>query len=316
MKVHALRDKSPPELANALAEFEARFTYPLGPGRSFRISHGEDYARFFRAMGPATCFVAQTEDRVVGTLGMAIRPTLMPDGSARRVAYIGDLKIDPAARGGVVLLRLGLAALAWGRPQVSAAYGVVMEGTPASPATYSGRAGLPAFLQVGRVMVLRFATGGGATSESDPRWVVSPDYAMECYRSLSRGRYAAWGGAPAERSEIALVWLMHPNAAACGQLEDTRRAKRLTDESGAEMLSAHLSCFAWRTPAAGAELIHQARQRAAVLGFPALFVSVAECDRGPLADALGDVETVVAPASVYGAGLSAGSAWNINTSEI
>jgi hypothetical protein len=291
MTVHALREKPPPELAKALAEFEARFTYPLGPGRSFRISHGEDYARFFRA-------------------------TLMPDGSARQVAYIGDLKIDPAARGGAVLLRLGLAALAWGRPQVSAAYGVVMEGTPASPTTYSGRAGLPAFLQVGRVFVLRFAKGAGAAGESDDRWSVSPDQGMECYRSLSRGRYAAWGGAPAERSEIAPVWLMHPDAAACGRLEDTRRAKRLTDEGGTEMLSAHLSCFAWKTPAAGAEIIHQARQRAAVLGFPALFVSVAECDMAPLADALGDIEKVVAPASVYGAALPGGLPWNINTSEI
>src|SRR5581483_5067432 len=101
MTVQEVCDPPSPELAAALAEFEARFTYPLGPGRSFRISHGEDYARFFRAIGPAICFVAQKGKRVVGTLAVAIRPILAPDGSERRVAYVGDLKIEPGSRGGL-----------------------------------------------------------------------------------------------------------------------------------------------------------------------------------------------------------------------
>src|SRR5947209_14573153 len=156
MTIHALRDRPTPQLARALAEFERRFTYPLGPGRSFRISHGDDYPRFFRAMGPATCFIAQKEDRVIGALGVAIRPLLMPDGNQRAVAYIGDLKVDPDARGTAVFLRLALAAVAWARPQVDAAFGVVMDGTAASPATYSGRAGIPAFLAAGKISVIRF----------------------------------------------------------------------------------------------------------------------------------------------------------------
>ena len=43
----------------ALARFEEQFTYPLGPGRTLRISHGDDYPRFFRAIGDAACFVAE-----------------------------------------------------------------------------------------------------------------------------------------------------------------------------------------------------------------------------------------------------------------
>lgn len=316
MTVHAVRDQPAAELARALAEFEGRFTYPLGPGRSFRISHGEDYPRFYRAIGPATCFVAQNAHCVIGTLGVAIRRLLMPDGSERAVAYIGDLKIDPAARGGLALLRLALAADAWARPQVSAAYGIVMDGTPVSPASYSGRAGIPSFLQVGKVFVLRIPADYDATGEREARWVVPAEQGAECYRFLSRGRYAACGGTPAERSEVAPLWLMHPEGSACGRLEDTRCAKRLIDSTGVEMLSAHLACFACRTPQAGAELIGAAARHAARQERPALFVAISEQDIEALDGALGPTPKIVAPATVYGAALPSGPAWNINSSEI
>src|SRR5207248_147124 len=45
MTVYALRDRPPPALALALTAFEHQFTYPLGPGRTFRLSHGDDYPR-------------------------------------------------------------------------------------------------------------------------------------------------------------------------------------------------------------------------------------------------------------------------------
>ncbi|HEY8750262.1 MAG TPA: hypothetical protein VIM11_19920, partial [Tepidisphaeraceae bacterium] len=89
MTVHALRDQPPPDLARALAEFDARFSYPLGPDRSFHISHGEDYPRFFRAMGDARCFVAEKRGRVTGAIAVAIRTIRSPDGDERQAAYIG-----------------------------------------------------------------------------------------------------------------------------------------------------------------------------------------------------------------------------------
>jgi hypothetical protein len=54
MIVHQLCSAPSPSQAKALAEFEGQFNYPLGAGRSFRISHGEDYPRFFRAIGKAS----------------------------------------------------------------------------------------------------------------------------------------------------------------------------------------------------------------------------------------------------------------------
>lgn len=315
MTLHALRERPAPNLAAALAEFESRFAYPLGPGRSFRISHGEDYPRFFRAIGAATCFAVEKDGRVIGTLGLAIRSLRVPDGSERSAAYIGDLKIDPGARGTLVLLRLARAADAWARPQVTAAYGVVMDGTRALPPDYSGRAGIEGFFQVGKIFVLRFETSSGAT-EFDDRWAATAAQGAVAFQLLSRGKYAAPGGNPAERSEMPPIWLLHPAGLACGRLEDTRRAKRLIDNNGNEMLSAHLACFAYQTPQAAAELIQAACAIAASRGFPSMFTAVAEQDFGRLEPFLADAEKVVAPATVYGAGLQAGGAWNINSSEI
>src|SRR5438132_11275505 len=100
-------------LARLLEKFESQFTYPLGGERRFRISHGDDYPRFFRAIGEAACFVAERQGDVLGTMGVAVRPLLLPDGRTVRSAYLGDLKVAPAARGGPVLLRLAQAAQGW-----------------------------------------------------------------------------------------------------------------------------------------------------------------------------------------------------------
>jgi hypothetical protein len=199
------------------------------------------------------------------------------------------------------------------------AFGVVMDGTAAVPSQYSGRAGIPAFLPVGKVIVLRFSCLGladGSYDRSD-HLEGQEENGRECFRRLSAGRCACLAGAPVERSSVALVWLLVPDGSACGCLEDTRRAKRLLTDDG-EMISAHLSCFAWREVRAGAELLRAALGRAAALGFPALFTSVDERDAAGLLAALEleGVEVIQAPATVYGYALPAGMVWNVNSSEI
>src|SRR5262249_32607905 len=138
----------------------------------------------------------------------------------------------------------------------------------------------------------------------------------ECFRRLSSGRHACPPGHPAERSATAPAWLLLPDSSACGCLEDTRRAKRLVTDDGQEMVSAHLSCFAWRDLRAGAMLFRAALARAAALGFPALFVAVPRRDADALEGALKDVEVIRAPATVYAYGLPGDTDWNINSSEI
>lgn len=312
MNIHCLTAAPHPDLARALARFEQQFTYPLGPGRSFRITHGDDYPRFFRAMGEAACFVAERAGRVIGVIGVALRRLQSPDGAHRTVAYLGDLKIDPAVRGGRSLLQLSRAVIDWVGQRADAAFGVVMDGTRASPDAYTGRLGIPAFRRLGAVVVLRLA----AIEPEGRDWLATPAEGHAAYARMCSGRYAGLGGFSAERSESAALWLVEPGGRACGRLEDTRLAKRLIADDGSEMRSAHLSCFGFVDPGAGAALLHRARQLAAARGFPALLVAVAEPETDALLRVLDDRDTTVAPATIHGAGLQPGPLWNIDTAEI
>jgi hypothetical protein len=304
-----------PELAEALAAFERSFTYPLGPGRSFRIEHGPDYARFYRAQGEARCFARVEEGRVLGVLCVALRPVLLPDGSAEQAAYIGDVKLAAEARCGTTLHRLARAAMEWAAPRCRSAYGVVMDGTSVVPDSYTGRAGIPAFNVLGKLMIYRLSIPG------DPSWWVAGTNSREeavraCFHQLGAGRIACPPGRPNQRSTIEPVWLMLPDGTACGCLEDTRRAKRLIADDGQEMVSAHLSCFAFRNPSAGVRLLLAALTRTAMLGYPALFAAVDQSDAAAFdAEIPSTVEVVRAPATVFGHQLPAG-AWLLATSEI
>ena len=84
---------------------------------------------------------------------------------------------------------------------------------------------------------------------------------------------------------------------------------------GSELLTAHLSCFAYSSARAAIELMAVAVGHALRAGLPALFVPVVERDADELGGLLRNHEVQAAPASVYGAGLIA-AAWNINSSEI
>src|SRR5690606_15271086 len=111
--VHTFDVSLPPGLEQRLEDFEQQFTYPLGEGRRFRISHCGRYAEFYRAMGPGCVIVAEHRDSIAGVLSVALRSLIHPDGTSQPVAYFGDLKIAPEARGGFVLARLAQAANDW-----------------------------------------------------------------------------------------------------------------------------------------------------------------------------------------------------------
>jgi hypothetical protein len=302
-------------MARALERFEEQFRYPLGPGRYFRIAHDKDYPRFFRAIGEGVCFVAEREGKILGVLGAALRRLALPDGKERLVVYFGDVKIDPPARGGRTLLRFAEAVRHWVGTRADAAFGVVMDGTSASPGNYTGRLGIPLFSELGKIMILRCPTSGIAVYPCDG-WFTTEERGSACYMRLSRGRFACPGGNPVERSEMQPLWLMEPGGRACGRLEDTHRAKRLIADDGIEMRSAHLSCFGYGDPCAGVDLLRVALGQAARRGLPALFVAVAVCEAKDFCRLLEGMAPGLAPATVYGAGLEAGPVWNINTAEI
>lgn len=316
MNILLLDEPPPADLAGGLAEFETRFTYPLGEGRAFRISHGTDYSRFFRSMGRAACFIAQDRGRVVGALACVIRRLSLPAGGECEAAYLADLKVVPGQGSGWTLMRLASAAREWGGRFADKAFAVVMEGTPVTPDRYTGRVGIPHFEAVARIAILRVPTGGEAGAGAGARrFVEDPDRAEGSWRGLAGGTCHASGGDPAERSEMTPAWLASADGDACGRLEDTRRAKRLITLDGDEMVSAHLARFAFRSAEAGAALIREACRRAAGRGSPALFVAVGDAEAA-VRRHLGDRDITVAPARVYASGLEPGARWIVNTSEI
>lgn len=315
MNLHLLTALPQNDLAIALERFEEQFRYPLGAGRYFRIAHGEDYPRFFRAMGEGACFVAERDGNILGVMGVSLRRLAFPTGDVRVVAYLGDVKIDPQARGGRALLRLAGAVRHWVGARAEAAFAVVMDGTAVSPPRYTGRLGIPPFSELGKILVLRLPTLGNQKAPGND-WLVSEAQGSACYLRLSVGRYACPGGNPAERSEMEPLWLMEPSGKACGRLEDTRRAKRLIADDGTELQSAHLSCFTYRDPGAGVDLVRVALWHAAFRGLPALFLSVPASEAPDFCRLLDGMGTVLAPATIYGHGLEPGPLWNINTAEI
>jgi hypothetical protein len=315
MKLHRITDEVPSELGRALAEFEREFSYPLGPSERFRISHGEDYLPFFRAIGEPVVLAMEDAGRIVGGIARVRRRLELRREESEVVGesvahYLCDLKVAAAARGTKVLARMiGETKREIEASDSRACYCVVMAGTGRLPTDYTGRLGVPRFGKVGEIVILRISPGGPWVKRCQ---VISmKDFAAVRGR-LARAGYTATGGASDHRSWMAPLPLVTPGGEACGMLEDTRRGKRLWLESGGELVSAHLSGFAYATPEAGAELLAAAVVRAQGPFFVALPLRQMEAMR-PLLDGL---DFTRAEASIYGYGLERGHDWWVDTAEI
>jgi len=322
--VHELYEAPPHALAAALSDFEESFTYPLGDEERFHISHGEDYTRFFRAMGDSVTFVVTDKraERVYATLSLVPRELVSPQGHKIHAVYLCDLKASPGIRRGWALLKVFDAAHAWAlrlRPRVTAAYGVVMRGSERTPANYSGRLGMPAFRRVAEISILsvptRLAAKGSVSRGTVEVERVSIDALADAFSELTRGSWVPRGGTRGDRSTVEGEAFRAVDGSACGLLEDTRNAKRLLLTGGREILSAHLSSFSARSSEGARALIDATRERAAELGFDSLFVSPPDSASGRL-----DLESLdgvgVASADVFAVRVSSESPWAINTAEI
>ena len=316
MNVHELLEPPAGWLGEALARFELQFSYPLGTSRSFRISHGRYYLTFFQAIGEARVFVGERHGAVLGTLAAVSRAVQFPSGEAPQVAYLCDLKVAPQARGGRTLLRLMNAVRdRLDVPCGGLAYAVVMDGTARTPAAYTGQLNLPAFERLDQFVVLRIPTKGARTFDGRIR-ITNASTVQAIQNRLTRGQFVPLGGVPATRSQVEPTYLELNDCCACGVLEDTRRGKWLIDDAGDEMLSAHLSRFAYANVSDAAEFLGSARGLARAAGFPALFTAIPLCDATKLVERLGVADTLLAPATVFGCGFQQKAGWIIDTSEI
>ena len=313
-KIHILDAMPEQWLATALEEFESKFHYPLGKDRWFSISHGDDYTRFFRAIGEARCFVAEYDGKITGVISVARCQLRQPGGEIIEAAYFSDLKVSSPSRGHT-LLGLLQDSVKWARrTPTTPGYSIVMDGTARNPTSYTGRLGIPKYVELSKLMILRIPSRR-FVEQLDPIESSLADV-RDCYRSLTPGQFATSGGNSAIRSRMKATGMILSDGAACCILEDTRRCKLLYRHDGTEMISAHLSCFGYRSVDDAVRLLKSAAIRCHEMGVPAMFVSLPPVQSEAVLKLLPQDGIVKAPATVFGFGLPADVDWSVNTSEI
>ncbi|MDG2223403.1 MAG: hypothetical protein P8L85_18620 [Rubripirellula sp.] len=321
MKIHEIQSQPTAELNAALEAFESEFRYPLGTDSWFRISHGDDYTRFFRAIGDARCFIATNGSQVIGTITSTICRLRQPGGEFRRGGYLSDLKVATPSSG-ITLLRLLRAATDWTLTSPTPGFCVVMDGTAKSPVSYTGRLAVPKFVELAKVAILRIPVDRLAgVPNNQPQLKINAcktEEARQRYQHLTADCFATDGGQSSTRSLMPPIGLIASDGSVCGILEDTRRCKRLFRSDGTEMVSAHLSCFGFRSCESAAAMILAALRHCSSLEIPALFVCVQPEDVHPIlkSSQLVGAQTVEASATVFGHSLNRPGKWSINTAEI
>ncbi len=319
MTIHQLSSSPPLELGIALEEFEQSFLYPLGSQQRFRISHGREYLPFFRAMGEVTLLVAEHAGEVLGTLVLVRRMVCVrtAEGTQEQPAYyLCDLKLRTEWQRTPLLARLiGTARKLIEASDCPRCYCVVMNGTGRLPTDYTGRMGIPLFEPLGEIMIMRLSTRETLPVDDTVRIAPASDADDLCQHTRGEGVAAACG-LSSERSLMTPLGFIDSTGLACGKLEDTRRGKRLHLESGEELLSAHLSNWAWTDAHAAVRVLQQALAASLQHDFPALFAAMPRQWYPQLAPLLHLLQIQEAPATIFGTGFDLYQDWWIDTAEI
>lgn len=298
------------QLNERMSEFEKSFSYPLGDSGTFTISHGDDYGRFFRAIGKSRVYVACSGDEVIGSLAVVQRPVMI-NGCQQPSIYIGDLKIKKGE--GRVLYCLIKEAHddnieMRDRPH----YGVMMKGTARRPSDYTGRLGLPKFKNMGEVAIMRVPV---CEQKSKGNLLqIGLSGAISLSRELSfNGNILPIGRSNIRSQQTPTGYCLNDKSAVC-IMEDTLSAKRLYSDDGSEIISGHLSSLQYNKPEEGVRLVNAVMPQAVENNYPALFFSVPIQDAPVFQKAF--KESCCAPAFIYGRNMEAASRWQLNSSEI
>jgi hypothetical protein len=317
MRIHAIDSLINPALAEAIDSFEKEFSYPLGPTNHFRISHAQNHSGFFQSMGKSQSLIVERDGIVYGAIGAALRTIYTPHGSSIKAAYIGDFKVSEQARGSSAAYRLLKETQQWILSATNYGFCIVMNGTANSPLKYTGRLGITKFELLGEVSILRISIKHVMDNKS---WLVNQcNDASLLYKNLIAGRWSILSGVATMRSALQPQWFVSHNNSACGLVEDTRKTKKLFTLSNEEILSAHLSSFAYLSPFSGAEIIQMAMKYASQFGYKSIFVAVSVNDAPIFHKILSSYEITEAQASIFGnlpGSIISTRQWVVNTAEI
>ena len=303
-------DNVPQALQEEMSVFVDSFSYPLGENKTFKISHGVDYGRFFRSIGKSRIYLARRKEQIVGSLAVVERSVFIDDKQCKAL-YIGDLKIKPEAGGKVLYCLIKEANDDFVHRRWSPHYSIMMKGSRHQPSDYTGRLGLPKFEKIGEVAVLRVPVSPASDSGSD---AISHSEAQSLSEELKRSGCSSPLSRAMVRSERSPGGYALKNNTAVCILEDTLAAKKLYDESGDEIVSGHSSSFQYWTPESGVKLIESIMPYAAAAGYPALFFAVPAEDSDFFCRKLKNVHK--ASAYIFGRNMERNLRWQINTAEI
>lgn len=308
----SLADETP-ALQQGLEEFEASFVYPLDAEQTFRISHGPDYQRFFKAMGETRCFVARDDSAVQGVLTTVRRELLLPGGQSKSALYVCDLKVSAGPARAATFLRLASAARNFHESSsCESAFSIVMRGNERLPDQYTGAWGLPLFELLAEVAILRIPVQPNPEALAK---LVSPSDVADIFAGLESDAVRTSTRPRSEGARFEPLGLLSSSQRACGILEDTLTSKRLFT-GDQELLSAHLSSFAYATPADGAQVVSTALSVCRERGIPALFLALPAERLNAWLSHNSYPNATVTGATIYGLGIPPGLPWNINTSEV
>jgi hypothetical protein len=305
-----LTDASLP--SKQLATFEQHFKYPLTSELSFQISHGEDYTRFFRAMGSNTSLITQDQNGVITASISVIKRQIVLANQSIPGFYLADLKILPQSSHQTLyhLFKKGLKIL----PELpnSSLYSCVMHGSSRTPDQYSGRLGIPKIIKLGDISIFRIESMPYQQSDSNELISLNPKQLsrLKTFSTQKDCRLDSQGSIL--RSEHAPRTFALNNYSASCLLEDTRKAKRLIDQNQQEIISGHISSLSYQSPAQAVKLIRATLNQ--TQSYPALFFAVPSQDTTAFQKLL--PAHSLSGASIYGCHLPKDLRWFINTSEI
>lgn len=308
MKVIALSHENQPQWQEALSSFERQFHYPLSDSLSFSIDHGPDYSAFFRSQGDGHVFAAVKDEQVIGVLACAIKSVVI-EGKTQRVAYLGDTKLDKSKATPFTLYRLFKTAQSELQNRVDIAYSIVMDGTEATPQNYTGKMDIPLFEKHRDLMIVRIDSTHGEPSKT----IRSSSNAYDLYTNLCTDIVLPQTQSHV-RSLINPCWFFEKEAAV-GLIEDTRRAKRLHLQDGAELVSSHLSFVAFNNVESAEKMIKHVLHYAHILDIPGVFMALTTDQYHALQPFLESCKAHVTKGTIYGTSPALASL-TFNTAEV
>lgn len=300
----------PASLNEQMSSFEKSFKYPLGTSGTFSISHGDDYSRFFRAMGKCKIYLACYNGEIAGSLAVVQRPVFL-NGKQGNSLFIGDLKISKG-NGKILYCLIKEAHDDNLDLREAPQYGIMMKGTERRPSDYTGRLGLPKFKNMGEVAIIRVPVSSSEGS------IGKSEISIHGAISLSEELRKTDNSFPVGRSTIRSLnkpraYCLDDKSAVC-ILEDTMTAKRLYADDGSEIVSGHLSSLQSFRPKDGVKMVKAIMPEAKKNKYPAVFFSVPLEDKDIYLEGLSGANC--APAFIYGRNMEASCRWQLNTAEI